>query len=928
MGTIVAIMTNPRTHTHGVAGPRIFGRERELGRLHELVDGVEGRGAALIVRGEPGIGKSTLLAAAARRARAAGMQLLQTSGVQSETQLPFAGLHQLVLPVLARADRLPAPQQTALLAAFGMVEATETPDRFLIALGVLELLSDVAEGGPLVVVVDDAQWLDRSSAGVLAFVARRVEHEPIGVVVAIREGEGSYFDVARLPVLQLRGLDDEAAGALLGSHRRRLAPAVRRRLLEQAGGNPLALVELPALLGSDELGGGTPLPALLPLTERLERAFASRAAELPTPTRTLLLLAAADDAGVLSEVLAAAATIDGGEPTVEGLVPAVDARLAEVDGARVVFRHPLVRSAVYQGATMAERRAAHAAWAKVLADQPERRVWHRASALVGPDEQIATELEQAARRARRRGAISVAVGALERAVELTVDRTRRAQRLLDAAEVVSELGRRELALGFVAEAEQLGLGAGDRRRAILVQDAFDTGEDTVNMERVLEVAERTWHRDADLAMNILRRAAGKSWWIGRSEERRELLVAAVERMGIAKDDPHRLAIVAMVGSPGHVTDVLKHLPRSASAADGDPVAARVLGLAGYTSGHCEFAIDALTVAIAGFRAQGRLALLAQAVVLRAASSLQLGRWDLAIPDTEEGCRLSMETAQPLFAAYARAGQAMLAGLRGDEDEAEAVAAETERAMLPLRGKAALWDIQLARAITALGAGRYAEAYDHLIRTFDPNDPAEHYRKKFWAVGDLAEAALHSERRNEARVVIAQAEAEAGPTPSPRVRAALEYARILLAEDEETGALYEAAFDADLTAWPFARARLQLEYGTWLRRQRRVTESRVPLGAAKAAFDALGVPPWSQRARHELRAAGVESRPRERSEAGELTPQELQIARMAASGLSNREIAQQLYLSHRTVGAHLYRAFPKLGIASRGQLSDALDNAAL
>src|SRR5919107_2076820 len=187
MGTIVAIMTNPRTHTHGVAGPRILGRERELGRLHELVDGVEGRGAALIVRGEPGIGKSTLLAAAARRARAAGMQLLQTSGVQSETQLPFAGLHQLVLPVLAHADRLPAPQQTALLAAFGMVEATETPDRFLIALGVLELLSDVAEGVPLVVVVDDAQWLDRSSAGVLAFVARRVEHEPIGVVVAIRE---------------------------------------------------------------------------------------------------------------------------------------------------------------------------------------------------------------------------------------------------------------------------------------------------------------------------------------------------------------------------------------------------------------------------------------------------------------------------------------------------------------------------------------------------------------------------------------------------------------------------------------------------------------------------------------------------------------------------------------------------------------------
>jgi DNA-binding CsgD family transcriptional regulator len=680
------------------------------------------------------------------------------------------------------------------------------------------------------------------------------------------------------------------------------------------------------LLGADKRGGRPILPGPLPLTERLEAAFASRATELPSAARTTLLLAAADDNGDLSEILAAAAKIDGIEPTVESFVPAVDVQLVEIDGSRVDFRHPLVRSAIYQRAGIAERRAAHSAWADVLTDQPDRRVWHRAAALIGADEGVAAELEAAAARARRRGAISVAVSALERAADLSEDRTRRAQRLLDAAEVVSELGRRKLALRFVAEAEQQELGAGDRQRAILIQDAFDTGEDAVSVEQVIEVAERTWRRDADLAMNVLRRAAGKSWWVGRGEERRKLLVTTVERMGVAEDDPQRLAILAMVGSNRSVAHVLDRLSRLPSDGGGDPVAARVLGLAGYAVGHFEFALDALTAAIAGLRAQGRLALLAQAVVARAVSGLQLGRLDVAVPDAEEGFRLSMQNAQPLFAEYARAAQAMLAGLRGDWEEAEAIAAAAEQAMVPLSGRAVLWDVQLARGVTAIGAGRYADAYGHLIRTFDLNDPAGHYRKRFWAIGDLADAALHSGRRDEALGLLGRAEAESGPHSSPRLLVALGYARAVLAEDEEAETLYEAAIRTDLTRWPFARARLQLAYGAWLRRQRRVASSRAPLSTAKATFDALGVPPWSERARHELRAAGVASLPRARAAADNLTPQELQIARMAASGLSNREIGRQLFLSHRTVGAHLYRAFPKLGISSRGQLSEALGNA--
>jgi DNA-binding CsgD family transcriptional regulator len=263
-------------------------------------------------------------------------------------------------------------------------------------------------------------------------------------------------------------------------------------------------------------------------------------------------------------------------------------------------------------------------------------------------------------------------------------------------------------------------------------------------------------------------------------------------------------------------------------------------------------------------------------------------------------------------------------VRGEAEEAEVLAAEVERVMLPKRMSAVLVDVQLARGLTALGLGRYVEAYEHLIRPFEHGDPAWHALRRCWAIGDLAEAARHSGHLEEARALLPEMEAILSETRSPRLRVALEYARPLLAEDEKAEDLFRAALDADLAAWPFARARLELSFGTWLRRHRRVAESRVPLRAARDAFDALGALPWSERARHELRGAGVTSRPRKRGAMDELTPQELQIARMAGSGLSNREIGQQLYMSHRTVGAHLYHIFPKLGVTSRGQLRDALD----
>jgi ATP/maltotriose-dependent transcriptional regulator MalT len=354
---------------------------------------------------------------------------------------------------------------------------------------------------------------------------------------------------------------------------------------------------------------------------------------------------------------------------------------------------------------------------------------------------------------------------------------------------------------------------------------------------------------------------------------------------------------------------------------------RLYGMAASAVGHQVLAAGFLTAAVSCLRADGRLALLAQALILRAWSGFHLGSGAGSAFDLEEGARLAAETSQPLWEARARAGQAAFAGLRGDLDTAEALAADVERVALPSHASAALADVQLVRGIAALGAGHHADAYDQLLRMFDPADPAHHYMKSLWAIGDLAEAAVHSGHRDEARALLRDLEPAATRTPAPRIHVALRHAHALLAGGEEAEARFAAALAADLTSWPFARARLQFALGTRLRRHRRVAESRAPLRAARDTFDALGMLPWGERARQELRASGESSRRRQPDARDELTPQELQIAQMAGEGLSNREIGQQLYLSHRTVGSHLYRVYPKLGITSRGELRAALETAA-
>jgi DNA-binding CsgD family transcriptional regulator/tetratricopeptide (TPR) repeat protein len=909
----------------GMTAVPLVGRDRERDTISRLLEGVHDRGGALVVAGEAGAGKSALLAAAAGMAADRGMLVLSTAGVQSETNLPFAALHQLLRPVLAQVSNLPAMQREAMQAAFAMTDAA-VPDLFLIALATLELLSEVAGGSPVVLIADDAQWLDRSSADVLTFVARRVEWDPIAVLASVRAGHDSPLVAASLPGLRLRGLADRPAQDLLDAHFPGLAPAVRERLLKEAEGNPLALLELPTALSSGARGGEAVLPRHLPLSVRLERAFAARTAALPATTRVLLQVAAAGDGSVLAEIMEAARIVAGVRPVAEDLDPAVGAGLIQVGGPVVRFRHPLVRSAVYQAATVAERHAAHAALAGVLAGDPDRRAWHRAAAVVGKDPTVATELEEAAGRARRRGDLITAVAGYERAAALTEDPRRRGELLLRAAEVASELGRSEMVRRLLREADALELGPRERAWSMWLADAFPGGSarDPAPVHALAETARAMIaDGDSDLALSLLSAAARRCYWGDLSGQPVADVLDAADRAGIVPDDPRLLYIQAYAAPLERGATVLGQLARL--DLPGEPGALQLLAFAATLTGAFDRALPLSGAAAARLREQGCLGVLAQVLPIQSWAAIMVGaNYPAAVTAAEEGARLAAETTQPLREMQAWLAQATIAALRGDHAAAEDLAARIERTALPLGAASNLALVQYARGLSALGRGRHEEAYGQLRRVYEPGDPAHHHLFVSFDIGDLAEAAAHSGHRDEAHTIMGHVESLARQTPSPWVYAALRYARAVLAGDEEAEAAFrDAAGDEGMARWPFLRARLQLAFGEWLRRQRRTTESRAPLRAARDAFDALGVTPWGERARQELRAAGETSRRRARVALDVLTPQELQIVQMAAEGLSNREIGQKLYLSHRTVESHLYRTFPKLGITSRTQLLDVL-----
>jgi DNA-binding CsgD family transcriptional regulator len=904
----------------------LVGREAELTRLAGLIGEAPRRGNAIVLIGDPGIGKTSLLRAAAARAREAGFTVLETAGVETEALLPYAGLHQLLRPVLSNASSLPTSLRRALLTAFGERDGA-SPEPFFIALAALNLLAEISSRRPVLVAADDVQWLDRPSQDALAFLARRVSEDRVVVVAAVRTGHPGPFAASGLDELDVGGLDDASAREVLTAHAAGLGAAAQERILGVALGNPLALVELPAACRGAAPGHGEAarVPAWLPLTSRLERAFAARAFDLPAATHTALLVAALADGQRLSEVLDAATRLADDKKTAD-LTPAVAARLVEINGSEFRFRHPLMRTAIRQEATIAQRQAAHAALAEVLRDQPDRAVWHRAASIIGPDEAVAGQLEATARHARQRGGTAVAVSALQRAADLG-DRSHRAGRLLQAAELGFELGRPDLVLDLAAAAEPLGLPSREQARLTWIRESFTDGVpgDAAQARALVTVAAHAAaDGDVDLALKLLYGAGLRCWWADPGEAVRDEVVTAAERLNVDQGDPRLLVVLAFAAPIGRGAVVIDRLARLGSASRSDPAALRLAGNAAMAVGAFEAAAGLLAAGAAGLRAQGRLGLLARALALQAWSAAQLADLGTAIPAAEEARQLAQETRQPLIMATARAVQAILAALRGDYDAAEAAAAQAERICVPLRASAVLAATQLARGLACLGAGCPADAVAHLRRIHDPADPAYHYAVRCYTVGDLAEAAVRSGHRSDVDVFMPKMETAARQTPSPSLHAGLRYARALLAAGSQADGRFQAALRSGPSAGPFLRARVQLAYGKWLHQHRHDAAARTPLRAAVEAFDALGVIPWSDRARQQLRATGEKSSPRIPGVRDRLTPQELQIAQLAADGLTNREIGQKLYLSHRTVGSHLYRIFPKLDIASRAQLAARLD----
>jgi DNA-binding CsgD family transcriptional regulator len=909
----------------------LYGRDPERSIIGGLLEGArESRSGVLVIRGEAGVGKSALLEDA--RERASDMQVLACAGFEAESALPFAALHQLLRPVLHHLEKVPRPQADALQGALGLA-AGRGDDRFLVSLAVLSLLAEAAEDRPMLCLVDDAHWLDDASADALVFVGRRLEAEGIVLLFAAREGELREFDAPELAELRLAGLDADAAAALLDRHvGSALSPETRARLVEATGGHPLALLELPSTLSEGQLAGGELLLTPLPVSDRLERAFLARVRELPEETQTLLLVAAADDTRQLSTVLGAAGQLGVGA---EALDAAQEAGLATVRGTELELRHPLVRSAIYQGVPLSKRQAAHRALASVLEGDAEadRRAWHRAAASVGPDHAVVEELEQAAVRARRRSGFVAASLAYERAAALTPDEGERARLLTAAAENAWFGGRLErtrmlLERGRPLASEPLQRADIDRYLGLV---ELTGGVPAEACRLLVRSAAAVASVDGERALELLNLASVAALYA--DDDAAAVTIAELAREVDVADTPFTRALVELLVGlgayyagdlPGAAASLRSAMSLEAELERDAPDARRVAllfgGRAAAFLGDDDAARRSGQLAAAQARTEGALGLLAPMLPRLAHTEMWSGRWPAAFANAREGLRLAREIGQLDLVAYQLVLLALIAAHRGHEDECRALAAQGRELASARRFTFVASLANWALALLELELGRTEEA---LLRAREISARSGGFSSAVFMAGlDRIEAAARAGDVATAQNWLDDYEAWAESAGAAWARAVALHGRALLAEDgEESERLFEAALERHAeAARPFERARTELAFGEFLRRARRRREAREHLRAAVDGFEALGAELWAERARVELRASGQTARRRVADTRDQLTEQELQIAHFVAQGLSNREVAAQLFLSPRTIAAHLRNIFRKLGITSRTELA--------
>jgi DNA-binding CsgD family transcriptional regulator/tetratricopeptide (TPR) repeat protein len=895
----------------------------------------------LILLGDAGMGKTVLLADAARRGEGAGMRVLTVAGKESESSLAFAGLHLLLRPVMSSITGLPSRQAKALREVFGLEAEPAGVDRLLTGIAVLSLLGDLSRESPVLIVVDDAHWLDRSSRDALAFAACRLGPERVVLLVGARgTAPPAGFDQG-FRELRLGPLSPQDAGRLLDDQPSTPVGHARRQVLEQANGNPMALVELSRAIAADPGAGRRWAAEPLPLTDRLTAVIAAQLAALPEPTQGALLLAAVADSADAATVATGLAGLDA-----DVLVPAEAAGLIKVDRSGVHFSHPLVRSAVYHTAAFARRAAAHRQLAEALHDQPDRAAWHLAAAALHPDEHVAALLSATADQAGNRGGAAAAALALERAAELSPDPDDRARRLVAAATAAAATGQadwvQELATRALAVTADPQLRLSARRSAGWA--LAWSSQHAEALDALIKVAREAAAVDPMMAWDSLATASTVAYQCGDPGAVQAIrdTLAHLERAtppcpdaGLRADaDAARLWIRAATRACGGTAD-------EADAADGAPAIPPLdpAVAAGRTeaplswAGAAAWLLDQSDLAV-GLLQEARQLLRAPRV--RGASGgslsalgwacLDAGRWDEALEAAAEADDLAVAYQMDIVSASSNLIAGTVLAARGEAGRARdhigrALARDTGQS------RSVLARARHALGIAALAEGDYPVAYTQLRQLFTDDGAPLHYHASYLGIADLAAAAVRAGRRGQARELLTRIQASAAIAQSPRLAQLLDRALGIVADPPGPESHFARALSDPAGAqWPFERAQLCLDLGEWLRRQRRINDAKPVLTSSLDTFRQLRAAPWARRAEAELRACGVviDGPARAANALSGLTPQQREIVQLAARGRTNREIAEQLFLSPRTVASHLYRCYPKLGIASRNQLRDLID----
>ncbi|MET8978898.1 AAA family ATPase [Streptomyces sp. NPDC004539] len=904
---------------------QLSGRSAELARLQDAVSG----GRTLLLLGEAGTGKTRLLAVAADDARRAGATVLTARGSEAEAHHSFASLHQLLLPVLTRADALPEHQRAALDTAFGITPADTPPAPMLLRMAVLALLTEAARHGRLLLTADDVQHVDGDSLDVLGFVLRRTHGIP--TLLAARGQTPPDGLPTDLPTLLLGPLDARAAAELLDAQPHAPTGRARSELLRQAHGNPLAVIELSRAAEAGVLpGGGLPQP------ERIQRLYAARLPALPAATRRLLLYAAASQAEDLVIVMEAA----GAGTDLTAWAPAEEAGLVTVAAGRVLFRHPLARAGCYHAAPAHERQRAHRDLAAALTDDPSRRAWHLAAACPGRDESVAAALEDTALLAERRGGCHAAARALQRAAECSpapADRARRYAKALHAATNAADPSWvRELYDRITALTDDRDVLA---MAACGVGMALSLGGHQRQASQVLTAAlEQTPPASGMTTFALTSVLGAVAYQSGLPEARRPIAPALADAGARHADTPYAelssdgswaavRATTLAAADPTTAPDLLRALRRRpATPAPADQVADMTwtLGVGGtaWYADESDLCVETFRQVYAGVSTYGAMGPAAPTLTAMAGALIDTGRWAEADAHLERTAALAAVHALRFVAADVEALSATLRALRGEPAGPEpawtAVGLDENRAT----------HARLLRAAgtAATASGDHEAAHRHFRRLFHDDGTPLHYFLSPRSIADLAAAAHRTGRQKETAPLVEAVRAALGPRPTTRTTLLLHHAAALTGAPADAEHHFRLAIvNPAADQWPLARAQARLHYAQWLRRRRRPLDARPLLATALETFTRLGAGALAEETRVELRASGVATAPARTDPLAELTAQQREIVRLAAKGLRNREIAEHLMVSPRTVSSHLYQVYPKLGVSSRNQLRDLVED---